>query len=611
MTSNELNEYIRHYLEEDKTHSAIMMTADWGTGKSHYIQTKLLPFLNQQGKRRCIVVSLYGLKDVVEISKSIYLELRLKKLPVFSGNEAMEAGKAVVKTIIKGIANVKGIDIGAVDADLTSLYESVDLSDKLIVLEDIERSEIDIVQLLGYVNNLVEQDNVKVLLVANEKELMKHIPVAPEVEAASEQSPWKGNKDTDSRYYTEQTKEYLRIKEKTISDTISFTGDDSSAIKNIIKEFGNEQLNYFCDKQYVDEIRSLFLSCGISNLRSFIFACQKTIDIYEKIDKNVLKNNVFVKCIFYGNVLFSLRLKAGNKTEWDGTPHLSFSLGTYQFPVFRFCYDYIMDQKFDGKQVEKTRSEYADFLLYDESKSDTDSELNKLRAFILYPEKEVIVLLHHIEQRLENEDDIAFEKYAEIIRHIVEIEKILGFDGTQCIDNMAKNLQGKSLALYHALEQELTITRDMITDPVDKQRYQKFAERLLMAFESASDKLGYFQYSAEQMDQFVLDICKQCEYIWHDGKFAKEFDMVQLACVLLQCTPKQMYNFRVAFQRIYDRSNIIDLLPDDKESLQKLYSELKIVSSTYDLDKIQTYHIRCICDDLQKYIHFYESDIRG
>ena len=613
MTSNELNEYIRHYLEEDKTHSAIMMTADWGTGKSYYIQTELVPFLDQPGKRRCIVVSLYGLKDVAEISKRIFSELWLKSLLEKKGLKWTKkiskhkmltgSGTAIFSVIMQNYS--------LSDENLLSVYESVNLSDKLIVLEDIERSEIDIVQLLGYVNNLVEQDNVKVLLVANEKELMKHIPIDPKVEAASEQSPWKGNEDTKSQDYTEATKEYFRIKEKTISDTISFTGDDNSAIKNIIKEFGNEQLNYFCDKQYVDEIRSLFLSCGISNLRSFIFACQKTIDIYKKIDKNLLKDNVFIKCIFYGNILFSLRLKAGKKTEWDGTPNLSFSLGTYQFPVFRFCYDYILDQKFDKEKVEKTHAEYADFRLYDESKSDTDPALNKLRAFKLYPEKEVIALLYQIEKRLENENDIAFEKYAEIIRHIVEIEKILDFDGTQCIDNMANNLQGKSLALYHALEQNLTITRDMIANTVDQQKYQKLAKRLLMAFENASDKLGYFRYSAGQMDQFSSDICKNSEYILHDKIFAERFDMAQLSCALFQCTPHQMYNFRIAFQCLYNRHNIVDLLPDDKESLQQLHSELKTIPSTYNLDKIQIYQIQCICDDLQQYIHFYESGIRG
>ena len=48
------------------------------------------------------------------------------------------------------------------------------MSDKLIIFEDIERSGIDIIELMGYVNNLCEQDGVKVLLVASEKEILKY-----------------------------------------------------------------------------------------------------------------------------------------------------------------------------------------------------------------------------------------------------------------------------------------------------------------------------------------------------------------------------------------------------------------------------------------------------
>ena len=42
MKNVELNEYIRHYLEEDKTKSAIMLSAPWGTEKSYYIHANIL-----------------------------------------------------------------------------------------------------------------------------------------------------------------------------------------------------------------------------------------------------------------------------------------------------------------------------------------------------------------------------------------------------------------------------------------------------------------------------------------------------------------------------------------------------------------------------------------
>ena len=170
---SELNDFIKHYLEKDKTHSAIMLNGGWGAGKSHYIKNQLEEFLKDEGKKRTVIVSLYGLKEVSEISKSIYLEMRLLNHKIL-GSERARAGMLAGKTLIKGVASFFNVDLNADEASLQSLYDSIDLSGKLIILEDIERSEIDLLQLLGYVNSLVEQDDVKVLLVANEGEILKY-----------------------------------------------------------------------------------------------------------------------------------------------------------------------------------------------------------------------------------------------------------------------------------------------------------------------------------------------------------------------------------------------------------------------------------------------------
>ena len=47
MTNDELNYYIKHYIEKDKTGRAIMLTGAWGIGKSYYIKNNLVPFLEK------------------------------------------------------------------------------------------------------------------------------------------------------------------------------------------------------------------------------------------------------------------------------------------------------------------------------------------------------------------------------------------------------------------------------------------------------------------------------------------------------------------------------------------------------------------------------------
>ena len=172
MDFEQLNNTIKNYLDNDKTNSGIMLTGECASGKSYYIRNELLPYIEKDGDKKCIVVSLYGISDIAEINKNIYLELRAKMLSKKS--EKISSGKLIAKTIVKGVTSFFGVDLSVSEKDLNNLYSSVDLTGKLIVLEDVERSSIDIKERLGYVNSLVEQDGVKVLLVANEQEIYKY-----------------------------------------------------------------------------------------------------------------------------------------------------------------------------------------------------------------------------------------------------------------------------------------------------------------------------------------------------------------------------------------------------------------------------------------------------
>ena len=124
MQTCDLNEYIKHYYENDRSNSAIMLTGSWGSGKSHYIQNCLVTFLNKEEKNRCIIVSLYGLKSLAEISKSIYLEARIRILQ--NKGETFATGTHIAKTIAKGITSFFGIDLSSNEEEMQRLYESID-----------------------------------------------------------------------------------------------------------------------------------------------------------------------------------------------------------------------------------------------------------------------------------------------------------------------------------------------------------------------------------------------------------------------------------------------------------------------------------------------------
>lgn len=138
-----------------------------------------------------------------------------------------------------------GINIGLSDDDLTELYESVNLENKLLILEDVERCNINITYLLGYVNGLVERDGVKVLLIANESEILKK---ENNIQIDYKNISNKDESKHEKEIVSEEINSYLRIKEKTIGDTIQFSGNIELAIKKIIKEFNNQKLNILFNK---------------------------------------------------------------------------------------------------------------------------------------------------------------------------------------------------------------------------------------------------------------------------------------------------------------------------------------------------------------------------
>ena len=130
MKSSEIVSYIKHYMNKDMCKGAIMLTGAWGTGKSFFVKNELAPAISRDNKK-CVLVSLYGMKNISEISKDIYFDLRAKKY--ISDSEKVVAGVLLAKTIARGITSFFGIDLKAGDSELQELYEAVDLKDKQIM----------------------------------------------------------------------------------------------------------------------------------------------------------------------------------------------------------------------------------------------------------------------------------------------------------------------------------------------------------------------------------------------------------------------------------------------------------------------------------------------
>ena len=586
MTYQELNQYILHYLTEDKTKSAIMLTGPWGTGKSYYIQNELKPFLEKKenGGHSCVIVSLYGLKDTAEISKSIYLGTRMKFLTAAS--EKSTTVTFAGETIIKGIAGAFGVDLSVSEESLKRLYASVNLTGKLVVLEDLERSGIDILEVLGYVNNLVEQDGVKVLLVANEEELIQYTPLKASTKADLERTEMldriTGHRD---RLFTDSTIAYLKVKEKTISDTIEFEEDYQTAIREIVQMFDNETLNKFSTVESIKDICDIMSHCQSYNLRSFIFACQKTSDIFSSLDEKYLSDENFVQAVFIGILSFVLKQKNGNSHAWGNEKYFSAVLGHEKAPLFKFCYDYIMRQITEFEDIEGAYQAYSELVLYDKNRSNNDNDIITLQTYYVRTDSDVLDAINNIERRLEVPEDISFYQYGTIAVYAIIIKGILGCDIDTIKRRLVANLEGQG----NKLELEQIFRTIIGSDCTTKQKeeYESLRKEMARSLKKGDKIIPNFDYQPEQNKDFY-DYAITNEGKFHTQEsFAAQFDMKRLSEMFRNSTAEQKQQIRGVFVGMYRIGNIKSFLANDRESIVQLLEFIKADRSGDVGDRIQ------------------------
>ena len=587
MTNSELNEYILHYLKEDRIKSAIMLTADWGTGKSYYIQNELIPFLGKEenGSYSCVVVSLYGLKSVEEISKSLYLESRMKFLP--KGSEGFETGKFAVKTVVKGITSFLGVDLSKTEEELQDLYQSVDLSGKLIILEDIERSGINILEVLGYINNLVEQDEVKVLLVANEDEILKYHDSKPDKNGRTHKIP------------DENTAIYLETKEKTVSDTISYFGDINTAISNLILPFNNEMLNKFTVEDQINDIVTMMMLRENLNLRTFLFACQKISDIYSKL--GVIDDET-ARTIFFSVLSLAMQIKSGYFPNWEGSDSISTKLGFGNFPLYRFCYDYIRWQEFDVNKVQEALEAHKKLKLYDpHGESIYDEDLRTVFDYYEHSEEEVLTALKSIESRLDNSEDIPIYCYNKLAYSLVACHTILEFDYDSCKSKMISNMQQHGKEIDSDL---LFLNRFEFEDEIEKREFIDFSQTLRDAVGVSTHTAFDFSYKPEDIHSFYVYVTKNEAKVTAGHAFISKFKLDRLVDMIFVCNPNQLHDWRGVLWAVYRNSTKADFLETDRLFIEELINKLssKLSEGKSGMDRIVLFQMDLLVKNLQKFI---------
>jgi len=164
------NYLLCHYFEIENPGFAVLLTGEWGCGKSWFVKNEIIKeYLKKKEKDEkdlFVYISLFGLKTCSDIDEKIFEKLH----PILSSKSVK-----LLSNILKGafrIGFTKGIDFDSdgknesrAEANLSQGISLKDLQkekvDYIIILDDIERCLIEKKELLGYINSFVEQNEQK------------------------------------------------------------------------------------------------------------------------------------------------------------------------------------------------------------------------------------------------------------------------------------------------------------------------------------------------------------------------------------------------------------------------------------------------------------------
>lgn len=598
MTTDEYNSYIKNYLENDKTQSAIMLTAPWGTGKSYYIRNDLSRFL-EENKLSYAIVSAYGLSSIADINKELFLEIKFQKtkrqckwLATF-GKTIATGAVGIGKTLLKNIAHID-IDFDLSEPNYKKLYDLVNLKDKLIIFEDIERSSVDIIEFLGYVNSLVEQDGVKVLLVANEQEFLKTIDSDSQLSNQRDK-----NKEPS---YTPRSIEYLRKKEKTISDTIIFETDKKEALKSIMKLFFAENLSetLITEENIVDIIK-VMSSVKSDNLRAVMFACQKTSDIVNRYEDALDFN--FIRFLLCSLIAYACRIKNGKCKKWENNESSPANLGTATFPLYRVCYDYINNQRFDKSKFKESQESYLRQKRYENNKSEFNKWFEELRRFYDNTEENVSKAVGQIKELLSKNDGVDVSEYGMLANYLIAVRDCISNvdDIDKCKELMLRNIQ--SIRDSSNIEHDITYHDGIELENVQqREEFAGFKKKLLETLKNKNN-ITLFGDDANNIEEFLNYAYAHRDEIIGKGSFVKDMNIAGFVNFLKNCSAKKIGDIRRVFRSMYSSVNIGEFLSGDRENLEFLKEEVQKLKNDYDgFDKIQKKQIEWFIGNLEEII---------
>jgi hypothetical protein len=645
LSDDEIVDVLINYIDEELYNYAVMIDGEWGCGKTYFIRENLQDKLEKHEKereekdrenkaRRVVYVSLYGVKSLEEVSKQMLMESYLAKTGKAKGilKKSAEAAGTMLPIIFDIIKPAVGVEMDSENIS-KAIGGFLSVKDSILIFDDLERCDCPVNEVLGYINTFVEHDGMKVIIVANQKEIgkrtyfenleLKYLVAAHEnidfEKKSNKKSLFEENAqinpinreavhiDTVKNRLNQlfaQDVMYEKVIEKLVGITIYYQPDlqrvfstliENSSLSGKLQGYLNEQ-KYFFEEYMTGEEHS--------NLRTFQFFLSKINELYKVINKiDSEGQEAFFRYLIQYSFKVCVSFKNNSlKDEWEENEEYAFkSMGERDIwgnhLAFRFVDDFVTKSVLDEKTIKNMLQLFEDE--YINKKGHEVDIFRQLEGSWYFSEdEEVQSKVQLIMQAIEN-NRYEFKEYPRIIGLFIELE-LAGFsrENTDIVVKMINNNISKlnshiNIKNGYALLQEGEKRKryNEIIEEIQENIDLQFKERVSSTFDEC---LKLESGWGEKLEKYVydnrVDICDS-------NGFLRQMDIPNLCRRIEESGSKDINAFRGCILSLYVQGYMGKGLEMDGEKVQELRNGVEGISNE-KFDNIKKLQLRYLISNL-------------
>lgn len=615
MNKHEIFEVISSYINNEKAKYAVLIDAPWGAGKTYLYENFLADKIekNEAGKskrKNNIYISLYGISTIEELSRELVTKYILKDKCSGTKEKIYKASSGIASVMSKAIS----VSVGALSIDFSGigdfLKNSISAKDMVICFDDLERCSIPINDLFGFINNLVEHCNCKVIILADEGNIgrmyantnieNKYISLlsGKKLVKGVDERGIRKQINTDEELTIEQLKQlneelysenyvYKDIKEKVIGMSLLYVLDLDEEMGNIIEEtLSDTDLS----KTLIikkDEILQHMSACGNRNIRIVHAWLTKFEEIFKVLKKYFEDSEYFEdiseKFMIYSIYVACMVEKNQKLTIWE--PGIEW--GTVKFEVsylhkwvegYKFIdnlfVNFILDEKDVCKAakyiIEKNKSEAEEM----KRMQSCGFALRESAGWIYMNDFQVEFLLEKLKQELIDGKYI-FQHYQEVLCTFIYLKNV----GFQTID--LDSIQKIMIENIDRAEEVVEIRQYPCSFNSEEEKnefylyYTPIYEHIKRKCRENEQKIINANLEYDNAKDFEK-YCKENTSLFLTHKtFMNYIDMELLLNCLRESDLEGIYHIIEGINQVYGFQNVNEYFVQDVEFLKKLKEDIQ------------------------------------